>query len=64
MNGRASLPFFVKAAHIHDKTFCRFSSEAQALFALEERFTDLYSLCFPTPRPSGLEWTSGPVIVK
>ena len=43
MNGRASLPFFVKAAHIHDKTFCRFSSEAQALFALEERFTDLYS---------------------
>ena len=64
MNGRASLPFFVKAAHIHDKTFCRFSSEAQALFALEERFTDLYSLCFPTPRPSGLEWTAGPVIVK
>ena len=64
MNGRASLPFFVKAAHIHDKTFCHFSPEAQALFALEERFTDLYSLCFPTPRPSGLEWTAGPVIVK
>ena len=64
MNQKAALPFFVKAAHIHDKTFRRFSSEAQALFALEERFTDLYSLCFPTPRPGGLEWTTGPVILN
>lgn len=64
MNQKAALPFFVKAAHIHDKTFRRFSAEAQALFALEERFTDLYSLCFPTPRPSGLEWTTGPVILN
>ena len=64
MNGKATLPFFVKAAHIHDRTFHRFSQEAQALFALEERFTDLYALCFPTPRPGGLEWTSGPVIIK
>ena len=63
MNQKAALPFFVKAAHIHDKTFRRFSPEAQSLFALEERFTDLYSLCFPTPRPSGLEWTTGPVIL-
>ena len=64
MNRRATLPFFVKAAHIHDRTFHRFSQEAQALFALEERFTDLYALCFPTPWPGGLEWTSGPVIIK
>ena len=64
MNRRATLPFFVKAAHIHDRTFHRFSQEAQALFALEERFTDLYALCFPAPRPGGLEWTSSPVIIK
>ena len=59
MNRKASLPFFVKPAHIR-----RLSPEAQALFALEERFTDLFSLCFPTPLPSGLEWTSDPVIIK
>ena len=64
MNGKATLPFFVKAAHIHDRTFHRFSQEAQALFALEERFTDLYALCFPTPRPGGLEWTTNPVIMR
>ena len=59
MNQRAALPFSVKPAHIP-----RFSPEAQALFALEERFTDLYSLCFPTPRPGGLEWTTNPVVIK
>ena len=59
MNRRAALPFSVKPAHIP-----RFSPEAQALFALEERFTDLYALCFPTPWPGGLEWTSSPVIIK
>lgn len=64
MNRTAALPFFVKAAHIHDKTFRRFSLEAQTLFALEERFTDLFALCFPTPRPCGLEWTTNPVIVR
>lgn len=64
MASRASLPFFVKAAHIHDRTFRRFSPEAQALFALEERFTDLFALCFPTPRPAGLEWTTSPVVLK
>ena len=59
MDRRAALPFSVKPAHIP-----RFSPEAQALFALEERFTDLYSLCFPTPRPGGLEWTTNPVVIK
>lgn len=64
MSGKATIPFFVKAAHIHDNTFRRFSPEAQALFALEDRFTDLFALCFPTAQPSGLEWTSGPVIIQ
>ncbi|MCI8303111.1 MAG: nucleotidyltransferase family protein [Lawsonibacter sp.] len=64
MRQRAALPFFVKAAHIHDKTFHRFSAEAQSLFAMEDRFTDLFSLCFPASRPSGLEWTAGPVIIR
>lgn len=59
MRQKAALPFFVKPAHIR-----RFSYEAQSVFALENRFTDLFSLCFPTPRPCGLEWTAGPVIVK
>lgn len=58
MNKKASLPFFVKPAHIR-----RLSPEAQTLFALEERFTNLFALCFPTPRPGGLEWTTGPVII-
>lgn len=57
MNQKAALPFFVKPAHVR-----RLSHEAQALLALEERFTDLFSLCFPTPRPCGLEWTTDPVI--
>ena len=64
MNRRAALPFFVKAAHIHDRTFRRFSQDAQTLFALEERFTDLFTLCFPTPQPCGLEWTAGPVMTQ
>lgn len=59
MNQKAALPFFVKPAHIS-----RLSPEAQALFGLEERFTDLYSLCFSVPHPSGLEWTTNPVIIK
>lgn len=58
MRQKATLPFFVKPTHNR-----RLSSQAQALFALEDRFTDLYALCFPTPRPCGLEWTSNPVLV-
>ena len=59
MNRTAALPFFVKPAHSR-----RLSPEAQALFALEDRFTDLFNLCFPTPRPGGLEWTTNPVILR
>ena len=59
MNERSALPVLVKPAHIR-----RYSPEAQALFDLESRFTDLYSLCFPTPQPCGLEWTAGPVVIQ
>lgn len=60
MNETSSLPFFVKPAHIR-----RYSAGAQALFDLESRFTDLYSLCFPAPHPCcGLEWTTGPVLIQ
>ena len=59
MNDRAALPFFVKPAHAR-----RLSPQARALFALEERFTDLFSLCFPTPRPCGLELTTNPFILE
>lgn len=59
MNRTAALPFFVKPAHSR-----RLSSQAQALFSLEDRFTDLFALCFPTPRPGGLEWTTNPVIMR
>lgn len=59
MNRTAALPFFVKPAHSR-----RLSPQIQALFSLEDRFTDLFSLCFPTPRPGGLEWTTGPVIIR
>ena len=29
----------------------------------EARYTDLYALCFPTVRPSGMEWTKSPVVL-
>ncbi|NCE64562.1 nucleotidyltransferase [Pseudoflavonifractor sp. 524-17] len=57
MRRSASLPVLVKPAHIR-----RLPAQAQALFALEERYTSLYGLCFPTPRPAGLEFTAGPVL--
>jgi len=59
MNQKAALPFFVKPAHIG-----HYSVEARRLFALEDRFTNLFVLCFPTPLPCGLEWTTNPVILK
>lgn len=59
MNQKSSLPFFVKPAHVR-----RCSKESQQLFALEERFSDLFALCFPTPCPCGLEWTSNPIIMQ
>lgn len=58
MARKATLPLLVKPAHIR-----RLSPQAQALFALEDRFTDLFALCFPTPRPGGPEWTTNPVVI-
>lgn len=59
MARKAALPLLVKPAHSR-----RLSSQARALFTLEGRFTDLFALCFPTPRPGGLEWTTNPVILR
>lgn len=59
MKQKAALPLLVKPAHIR-----RLSPQAQALFALEDRFTDLFTLCFPTPRPGRPEWTTDPVIIR
>lgn len=59
MARKAALPLLVKPAHSR-----RLPPQAQALFALEGRFTDLFALCFPTPRPAGLEWTTNPIIMR
>lgn len=36
----------------------------EALLEAEARFTDLYALCFPTPRPSGMEWRCSPAVLS
>jgi len=58
MKKRASLPLLTKPAHIRT-----LSGEAQTLFALESRGTDLFGLCFEKTRPCGMEYTTGPVIL-
>lgn len=58
MNERASAPVLTKPAHVR-----RMSDDAQHLFQLEARATDLYGLCLPHPEPCGLEWTQSPVIL-
>lgn len=50
MKARASLPILTKPAHVE-----RLGPEARRLFALEERCTDLYGLCFAAPRSAGEE---------
>lgn len=50
MKVRSCVPILTKPAHID-----RLGPEARRLFALEERCTDLYGLCFPAPRPGGEE---------
>ena len=59
MKSRVALPILTKPAHISE-----FPPEAQRLFALERRGTDLYGLCFETVRPGGLDYSSGPVILE
>ena len=58
MREKVNLPVLVKSAHAR-----RMSEPARQLFELEARCTDLYALCSPLPRPCGLEWTTGPVIL-
>lgn len=58
MKTAAALPILTKPAHSKALSY-----EAQKLFALECRGTDLFGLCFDTPKPKGLDFTTGPVIL-
>lgn len=58
MKERAGLPILTKSAHIRT-----LGEEAQRLFALECRGTDLFGLCFDKIKPCGMDYTTGPVIL-
>ena len=58
MKRAATLPVLTKATHIRDMR-----EDAQALFALECRGTDLFGLCFDKIKPCGMDYTTGPVIL-
>lgn len=55
---KGSLPILTKPAHVR-----QMSGEAQHLFELEARATDLYALCFPDIRPCGAEWKQSPIVI-
>lgn len=57
MKDTCPLPVIVKPAQARE-----LDGPALALFQAEARYTDLYGLCFPTPRPCGGEWTHSPVV--
>lgn len=59
MKERSALPILTKPAHIRE-----LGEEAQRLFALECRGTDLFGLCFDKIRPCGMDYTTGPVIMS
>ena len=56
MKKTCPLPILTKPAQARD-----LEGPARALFEAESRYTDLFGLCFPTPRPCGLEYTTSPV---
>lgn len=56
MKTTATLPVLTKPAHIRELPV-----EAQQLFALECRATDLFALCFETPKPAGLDLVTTPI---
>ena len=58
MKGTCPLPVITKPAQARE-----LDGPARALFEAEARYTDLYGLCFPTPRPCGAEWTHSPVVL-
>ena len=61
MRKTASLPVLTKSADVR-----QLSAEAQRLFELEVRATDLYTLAYPdlTAADGGAEWREGPVISR
>ena len=60
MKKTASLPILTKSADVRE-----LSEEAQRLFAIEARATDLYTLAYPelSQAVGGSEWTTNPVIL-
>ncbi|MEQ2457298.1 tRNA(Met) cytidine acetate ligase [Flavonifractor hominis] len=57
MKQTCALPVLTKPAQARD-----LDGPGRALFAAESRYTDLFGLCFPTPRPCGLEYTTSPAV--
>ena len=57
MKDTCPLPVIVKPAQAREM-----DGPAQTLFESEARYTDLYGLCFPAPRPCGAEWIRSPVV--
>lgn len=57
MKDTCPLPVIVKPAQARE-----LDGPALALFQAEAGYTDLYGLCFPTPRPCGGEWIHSPVV--
>ena len=57
MKDTCPLPVIVKPAQARE-----LDGPALALFQSEARYTDLYGLCFPAPRPCGAEWIHSPVV--
>lgn len=57
MKDTCTLPILTKPAQAKSLT-----GPARRLFEAEARYTDLYGLCFPTPKPCGAEWTTSPVV--
>lgn len=58
MKGKATLPIITKPASVRS-----LGEDAQRLFEMESRYTDLYALTLKNPWPCGKEWTSNPVIL-
>ena len=57
MKETCPLPVIVKPAQARE-----LDGPARMLFESEARYTDLYGLCFPAPRPCGAEWIHSPVV--
>ena len=57
MKDTCPLPVIVKPAQARE-----LDGPARTLFESEAGYTDLYGLCFPTPRPCGGEWIHSPVV--